>query len=240
MPPLNRHRRRLIYLLVATLVTGGGFWLWSRYPSKKVTDETITVGEEVRRYRLVAPARAASAPALLVVALHGIGDTPEAMADYSGLDRLAATGQAYVVYPETRLGMWNTIDVLAESRANNRDLPFVQRLVDRLKSQLKVERVCLVGMSNGATFALLACEACEDIDGVVAHSGASPAGLKLTARAPILMIVGDADSAADAVRVDVAELKSAGHQVEFVLESGLGHQWSTRQNGKLDHFLLAP
>ncbi|MFO0940315.1 MAG: hypothetical protein U0930_06055 [Pirellulales bacterium] len=45
----------------------------------------------------------------LIVALHGIGDTAQSMAEYSKLDRLAQTAGIVLAIPEAKNQMWKAI-----------------------------------------------------------------------------------------------------------------------------------
>ncbi|MCC9609443.1 dienelactone hydrolase family protein [Blastopirellula sp. JC732] len=235
-----RFRLALVVAAVVALVAGLVFTFWWKSPSAQVTFETIDAGGETRRYRLAVPETVPSTPLPLILVFHGIGDTPESMAAYSQLDRLAAAGKAYVVYPETRMGMWDIHKAKPEDFRENRDLPLIDRLLDRLKNQLKTDRVALVGMSNGGTFAQLAAQARSDIDLVVAHSGAKPQELVIGRMTPILLVVGTSDLVIDAVRQDASQYRAAGCTATLLEDPGLGHKWSSRFDAEIDAFLTAP
>lgn len=229
-----------ILAFVLVLIIGGVLYRapWSTQGSVVVSYGSLELEGVTRSYRLAVPDPLPETSLPLLIALHGVGDSADSMADYSQLDRLVADARCYVVYPEGRNAMWSVIGMSPDNLAENRDILFVDQLLTRLKDQLPIDGVYLVGMSNGATFAQAVMLARSDIDAVVAHSGPKPVDLPLSnATTPILLIVGADDPAANAVRRDAAAYRAAGYQVEFIEASGLGHQWSTRHNNELDQFL---
>lgn len=212
--------------------------LWNAPGSVVVSSGSLKLEGATRTYRLVVPDPLPDASLPLVIALHGVGDTTDSMAKYSQLDQIAAHARGYVVYPEGRNRMWNVIGISPDHLVENQDLQFVDQLITRLKDQLPIKSVNLVGMSNGATFAQAVMLTRSDIAAVVAHSGAKPVDLPLSdATTPILLIVGADDPAASAVRRNAAEYRAAGYHVKRIEAPGLGHQWSTRHNTEIDQFL---
>lgn len=116
-----------------------------------------------RRAATVCVPRAA-APATgwrIVLAFHGGQSHPEMMRRFSGLDELADTGRAAVVYPAgtgSRGGMltWNGGNCCGDARAEDvDDVGFVAALLDALPGYLPLDtaRVHATGMSNGAMMA---------------------------------------------------------------------------------------
>ncbi|EAQ80098.1 alpha/beta hydrolase family esterase [Blastopirellula marina] len=241
---LRKDRCMRVIVVLAMLLIGFGLVVYYRSsrnerPFIVVSIESINLDGESRSYRLTVPASRPDAPLPIVVALHGIGDSTESMAHYSQLDRLAARGECYVVYPEAYKAMWNVVGISPENLAQNRDLRFIDELLARLRNQLDIDGVYLIGMSNGATFAQALLFTRTDIDAVVAHSGSKPKGLEPSDNAsPILLIVGANDPVIDAIRRDAATYRAAGYSVQLIEAPHLGHQWSTPHNAQIEQFLL--
>ncbi len=97
----------------------------------------------------------------LVLAFHGGQSHPELMRRFSGLDALAASGRAVVVFPAgtgSREGLftWNGGNCCGEARADGSDdVGFVNALLDAVAARLPIDphRVHATGMSNGAMMA---------------------------------------------------------------------------------------
>jgi poly(3-hydroxybutyrate) depolymerase len=107
-------RRWLLYGAVATaavvLIAG---WVFINRSRVRVLNEQLTVRGETRVYRLVLPLDVEAREDLpLVFAFHGAGDTPEQMANYTGLDRLAEEGWA----------VWNPTPVLFITGSEDRQV----------------------------------------------------------------------------------------------------------------------
>ncbi len=172
----------------------------------------------------------------LVVAFHGVGDSPESMAEYSALDDLAAEQGFALVYPAAKSAMW---DVRPEGNA---DVLFFDELLQALpdRAPIDLSRVYVVGMSNGASFAqLLRGARNRDIAAIVAHSGSSP--IPITAdgyETPVMLLAGKRDGfIVEAMRDDYAEYQRAEQSAEFLVISGLGHAWSRNHNEAMWDFL---
>ena len=202
--------------------------------------EQLTVGDTARNYRIVIP-HTLPQPAPIVFAFHGTGDSTESMANYSQLDQLASRNGFIVVYPAAKNGMWATIDVSPDTLNTNPDVRFFDRLLDHLAGRYNIDRdrVYVVGMSNGGTFAqLLANARSNKIAAVVSHSGAKPAGLPPADRSfPIMLLVGTDDSASSAIQSDADQYRTSGHVVNFVSVPKLAHEWSTHYNSEIWDFL---
>jgi polyhydroxybutyrate depolymerase len=204
-------------------------------------NETILVDGTTRKYLLAVPRAMGSKPVPLVVAFHGTGDSPQSMASYSGLDHLASEKRFILVYPNAVLGMWKVMG--SESADDNRDIRFVDVLLDRLSSQfhLDPQRIYVVGMSNGASFAqLLAAHRSRRIAAVVAHSGTAPRDAPIPERAfSVMLVVGADDMAAtvDAMRAAAADYRRNAHPVELSVVERLGHEWAKSQNAQMWEFL---
>ena len=203
-------------------------------------DEVINVDGSIRHYRLVIPNRLPQERVPIIFAFHGIGNSTEEMAAYSALDRLAAEKGFILVYPVARNSMWATMNIDPENLDRNPDVLFFDRLLGHLGERFSLDpnRIYLVGMSNGASFAQLVAFVRADVAAVVAHSGPRPEELTGAIRPfPILLLVGADDTEMNGIRSDAAQYRNNGHVVELIVVSGLGHQWSTGHNGAMWDFL---
>jgi polyhydroxybutyrate depolymerase len=242
---MNRGRGLRWIIPTAVVVAIAGFATytiqlrsWNQAESRS---ESIVVDDLAREYRLVVPRSIGARPVPLVVALHGTGDTPQSMATYSGLDRLASEKGFLLVYPSAIRGRWKVED--AESGDSNGDIRFMDALLERLSSQFNLDsrRIYAVGMSNGATFAQLwGAHRSEQIAAVVAHSGAAPLGYPIPRRRfPVMLIVGSKDSQApvESIRQTAANYRRDHHPVEPIIVDDLGHEWAKSTNPQVWEFL---
>lgn len=94
----------------------------------------------------------------LVIALHGFGDHPRFIEQYSGLSRLSDKEKFIVVYPyglqntKTKKFSWNGGSCCGEAfNKKNDDVSFINQLVDQLikKYNIDPKRIYLTGFSNG-------------------------------------------------------------------------------------------
>lgn len=209
-------------------------------------DETISVGDLTRRYRLAAPqSLEAGKPIPLVFAFHGLGDSKDLMPWYSRLDDLAAREGFLLVYPDGRNRSWILVKEWAAA-----DFDFFDALLAKLSAEYPIDpdRVYLVGMSNGAYFAqLLASQRSDKIAAVAAHSGglgqlAFEKKLSLERKYGVFLVHGADDSI-----VPVAEGRRArdqykkwGFDVEYVEVPGWNHFWAHKidVNAKIWKFFL--
>ena len=234
---------RLAAILGATsiIATILAYCFWPHHIAANILpDQTIVVDEAVRQYRLVVPHSLPAEPVPILFAFHGIGDSPEGMAAYSALDRLAADSRFILVYPAARRAMWTTVNVDAENLDENPDIRFFDRLLEDLAGRFPIDpnRIHLVGMSNGASLAQLLAFARPNVAAVVAHSGPKPHGLRESARPfPIMLLAGDEDLAAEAMTSDAEEYRASKHPVELIPIPGLGHEWSKSHNAAIWEFL---
>lgn len=232
-------------LLIATLLFASGacvaFLVLREGPLNAVVrTHELRVDGETRSYRIVVP-QAASTPTPIVFAFHGIGDSPESMAAYSQLDRLAADNGFILVYPAAQNAMWSTTNVDPASLDANPDVRFFDELLSHLASDYEIDsdRVYLAGMSNGASFVqLLAVARPNQIAGLVAHSGLRPKELsRCDDPIPMMLVVGADDSAAPIMQSDAAQYRVSGHVIEYICVPRLAHAWSTRHNADMWRFL---
>lgn len=236
----GQHARFVVFASIAVVAVAFAFVPWSWGPAVDVSVVELHVDGGPRTYRLVLHRRE-SRPRPVVVAFHGTGDSPEAMVEYTGLDRLAARHGFLLVVPSGRGRTWRTVDV--GDLDEHADVRFFDRIVADLSRRYEVdrERVYVVGMSDGGRFAqLLAAARPRTVAAVVAHSASRPAaldGLESERHVPIMLVVGADDPAVGAVRADVDDYRAAGGVVEFIEVPGLGHEWSTRHNDAMWRFL---
>jgi polyhydroxybutyrate depolymerase len=198
--------------------------------------ETILVRGRPRQYRLVVPSSVDPArPTPLVFAFHGIFEGKDFMPLYSHLDGLACGKGFVLVYPEGEGRCWPLFLDLA-----NEDLAFFDALYSRLTSRYNIDlnRVYLVGMSNGAYFShLVASQRSDRVAAVAAHSGGltctwpgMPASSEINAKRkyPVLLVHGDADTVvyAEESRKARDAYEKWGHEVEYDEIANQPHHWA--------------
>ncbi|HUQ03641.1 MAG TPA: hypothetical protein VM261_14185, partial [Kofleriaceae bacterium] len=136
-----------------------------------VTAETIDVAGTPRSFVLAAPSPASSVKALVLV-LHGDGGDGAAMRGAFPLDD-ASGSAAVVAYPSGTDRSWD----LYSPAADNRDLPFLEALVDSLTTRFGIEpgHVFASGFSSGAFMvSQLACRRPTLLRAIAPHSGGAP------------------------------------------------------------------
>lgn len=243
-PSISTESNDVKRILIATallFVTSGAVFVFiqSRSIPAEISNDTLTVDGVERHYRIVIP-HGLPETAPIVFAFHGIGDSTESMALYSRLDRLAVRSGFVLVYPAALKSMWATANVDLTNPETIPDVRFFDELLENLASHrsINLNRVYLVGMSNGASFAqVLAAARAEKVAAIVAHSGAKPHDLPTKMSRPAMLIVGAEDSAMTAMQADVEQYRSHGTVVEFLSIPGLGHEWSSRHNAEMWKFL---
>jgi polyhydroxybutyrate depolymerase len=237
---VNHRRAFTTILFFGALALMACYFMYEPPPAAEVATETLTVGNITRSYRVVVP-QVLRVPAPVVFAFHGVGDTPEGMAESTRLDRLAADAGYLLVYPVGRNASWDAVEVDPEALEENADVQFFDALLERIAAQhaIDLQRIYLLGMSNGAAFAqLLAHARSHDIAAVVAHSGLCPQGLNPPEHQfPILLIVGSADHAAEAIQADFERYQAAGHDTQLIVVPGLGHEWARGRSEEAWEFL---
>jgi polyhydroxybutyrate depolymerase len=200
-------------------------------------DEKLTVGGQVREYRLVVPQSVDLAkPAPLVFAFHGMGvDSKDFMPKYTGLDDLAAKHGFILVYPNALGGAsW----ALTPRKAKD-DLAFFDALLAKTRADYRVDgdRIYLVGMSNGAYFTnFVAIERSASIAAIASHSGSLGVlgilGPRAKRKYPVMVIHGTDDRlipVEQGRKMRDAYLKE-GHLVDYIEVKGLGHTWASSIN----------
>ena len=219
------------------------WWLLRERPlDANVHTHELVVGGSRRTYRVVVPHDCTS-PTPIVFAFHGIGDSPDSMAAYCRLDRLAADNGFLLVYPAAQNSMWSTVNVDPSNFDANPDVQLFDALYSRLvlEHDIDFDRVYLTGMSNGASFIhVLATARTERIAALIAHSGLRPRELgHCDDSIPMLLLAGADDSVAAMMESNAELYRTAGCEVQFIRVRGLAHEWSTRHNAEMWRFLSA-
>ena len=142
---------------------------WNKYCTK--------VAGTKRKFKLyVPPGYQAGNPTTLTFALHGGGsfDSMNSFIGYSDLDLSAAANNTIIVYLEAYKKQWNdgrTEAIISDLADQRQDVLFFNQVLDLLKTKVTVDKVLVMGMSNGGMMTLrLACEAADRIDGVAVVS----------------------------------------------------------------------
>jgi polyhydroxybutyrate depolymerase len=198
--------------------------------------ETVKVGGETRKYRLVVPATVdLSKPAPLVMAFHGmLIDSKDLMQWYTGLNETAKKHKFLIAYPNAIKRSWGLAPVKVK-----KDLAFFDALLAKVSAAYKIDldRVYVVGMSNGGYFAhLVGKERSKTVAAVASHSGPlalqTLVGVNAARKFPVLIIHGDRDRLLPVswARENRDKYKREGHEVKYVELRGLGHVWGTKVN----------
>ena len=135
----------------------------------------LKVGNLDRSYRLHLPKNYDKNKKYpLIVAFHGLGDSPWVLEINSGLSRKADKENFIIAYPKGtgRKLSWNAgfcCGYAFENRID--DVGFAKNLIEKLKKDFAVNKVFLVGFSNGGMFAYNLSSQISDIDGVAVIAG---------------------------------------------------------------------
>lgn len=230
--------------VLVLLAVAMAYFLRSQQPT--IADKSLSSGGETRRYRVAAPIVEPARKVPLVFAFHGAGSTSQAMASGSEWDAVAAQHDLVVVYPQGIHNFW-PVPPASSPEQLARDLTFFDRMLQQCLESYPIDpdRIYLIGMSQGASFAQhLAQRRSEQIAAVAAHSHAPPTsiwGNEPARHVPIMLLVGDADRQANTAMVVQADEKyrQRGHETELVVLSDWGHRWDVDQNEAIVRFLLS-
>jgi len=198
-------------------------------------DESLTLGDQKRVYRLVVPKSVdLNKPAPLVIAFHGLLiDSKDVMPKYTKFDELAADKKFILAFPEAEGKAWG----IAPDKVKN-DLAFFDELLKTLQAKYKIDpdRIYVLGMSNGGYFAhLVGKERSKTVAAVTSHSGPlglqTLLGIKADRKFPVMIVHGDKDNimSVDFARENRDKYKKEGHEVLYVEVAGMGHEWATKQ-----------
>ena len=164
--------------------------------------DTIRIGEEVRRYTLVAPPKSFSGPRPTIFVLHGGGGNGRKMRNHFNFDHFAKQDGVLQVFPDGLNNHWNDGRLGGEGkndRTRNNDIVYLITLAEKLikEGRAKTDQIFVVGVSNGGMMTQrLLCESPQTFKAGVSLIAGLPTGLKTCkpkiAR-PILMINGDQD-----------------------------------------------
>ncbi|HMO11205.1 MAG TPA: hypothetical protein PKB06_06850, partial [Actinotalea sp.] len=145
--------------------------------------ETVTVDLDGRPFRLHVPTGYDdSGPAALVVGLHGYTSRAEELDSYLGL-AAAADERAFLrALPEGETNdagdrYWNAVPggCCDFYGAGTDDVEYLSRLLSTVQDSYDVDRVALVGPSNGGFMAQrFACDREDGVDGIAALAGPLP------------------------------------------------------------------
>ncbi len=218
--------RRLLLGAMATLAVAEA----SAQPGYAVAEfRTLDVGRDRRRFRLFAPRHSAGRP--LVLAFHGVSDSPADMAAYSRLDQAAAEHGWMLAYPEAATSRWPYFS----AHRMEREARFCSALISHLTTTLGADRnrVHLTGMSGGAFFInVVASRLSEEVASIAAHSGGlgilGRDGINARRKYPVLVIHGQDDrvTPVENGRAMAAQYQREGHAVEMVEYPDWGHRWA--------------
>lgn len=239
-----------IVLFVAICLAAGAVWwriwsTWRVYEVDVIPSVEIDVAGDHRTYRLVAPHVPPKELMPVVIAFHGIGESPESLVAATELNRLVADRGILLICPQSRGRAWMTIGEDAADPESNEDLQLFDAILAQLgeRGDIDLRRVYAVGMSNGASFAqLLAAHRSDQIAAVAAHSGTLPREAqrsKPRRTFPVMLLVGldESPAAIQTYREEAARYERAGHEVQLVEIAGVGHAWDVRQNDTIWEFL---
>jgi polyhydroxybutyrate depolymerase len=167
----------IVAAVVCLLVLGACGDKPRRVTSAPLQHGELSVGGQVRKYRVFAPATLPSTKlAPLVMVLHGGGNSGEAIAQTTQLDRFASTDEFIAVYPEGLNGYWNGGFCCGSASANDvDDVGFLAALIERLAGEYRIDRtrVSVVGVSNGGIMAYrFACARADLVTAVASVAGA--------------------------------------------------------------------
>ncbi|MET3121410.1 poly(hydroxyalkanoate) depolymerase family esterase [Oxalobacteraceae bacterium GrIS 2.11] len=113
----------------------------------------------------------------LMIMLHGCGQNALALAESSGMNRIAARKRFFVLYPEQNMlanaqGCWNWFDT--RSGRAQREVNLIGILIDQICASQQIDsgRIALAGLSAGASMAaFMAISHPERFKAVAMHSG---------------------------------------------------------------------
>ncbi len=166
---------------------------------------TVELDVDGRAVRLhLPPGHDAAAPVPLVVGLHGYTSNATELDSYFGLTAAADERGFLLALPEGTVDpsgdqFWNALEggCCDFSGSGVADSTFVSRLIEEVETAYAIDRVVLVGHSNGAYLAhRVACDHADQVTAIAALAGTLPADVARCAPSravTVLHIHGDAD-----------------------------------------------
>jgi len=218
-------KRPLVVLIVSCLLTVG----YGLSKNKVVKQSLAFQGREITYYLFVPEELDPSAPAPLVITLHGSGRNGQSLVDY--WKKLAVKNKLIIVGPDAANPAGWAIP------ADGPDA--IAALADYLTTQYKIDakRVYLFGHSAGAGFALILSVLEPDYFAATAvHAGALPSPQSLSPffslsdrKTPIAIWVGDRDAffPVPMVQNTCDVLKGGGFDVKLEVMKGHDHWYYT-------------
>jgi polyhydroxybutyrate depolymerase len=191
-----------------------------------------TVGGMERSYAVHAPDRKPPAAGFpLVLAFHGGGSNGAGMMRMTGLNAVADTRGAIVVYPDGVDRHWN--DGRSTIKNKTDDVAFVNAILDEVGRRYAVDRgrIFATGASNGALFVQrLGCELSSRVAAIAPLAGPMPADLASHCRpaqpVSVLQIEGDSDPIMPFAGGKVADFGGIGEGGVVISTSDTMAQWS--------------
>jgi polyhydroxybutyrate depolymerase len=181
-------------------------------------------------------------PVPLVLAFHGSGSTGKDFAQQSNLNEISDEGGFILVYPDGYEGQWaDGRGTTPPEQAGVDDVAFVSALIDKLSSELDVDknRIYVTGFSNGGIFAQrLGCQLADKITAMVSVSGTMAANISEQCQparpVPTLLFMGTDDPSVpfDGGEVDGdqgIDLSAVETTQQWVLHNGCSATPSTTQ-----------
>jgi polyhydroxybutyrate depolymerase len=138
----------------------------------------------------------------LMLAFHGSSATGKSLAQESHFNTIADAGGFIVVYPDGYQEQWaDGRGTTPPEQAGVNDVEFVSDLIDKLTSELTVDksRIYVTGMSNGGIFSeRLACELAGKITAIASVSGTMAANTSQQCQParpiPVMLFMGTNDT----------------------------------------------
>jgi polyhydroxybutyrate depolymerase len=158
-------------------------------PSSEPERRSIDIDGRPREYLISRPPGGATG---IVLSLHGRGSTATMQASFSGMDRLARTEGAVVVFPQGSV----VIDRRGYMWDGSTDLPYLTRLIERTREEFRGvrTRVCVSGMSAGAWMACAyAAARADDVAALGAVAGLRPPPVPPVRQVPVIAFHGMKD-----------------------------------------------
>ena len=251
--PNKRFGIRFFYFLIGILFVGGFIYSFVGRPSKiSVSQKTIDVDGEQRKYRLAVPHGLSTSPSNkipVVIALHGALDTTDEMANYTSLDDVAHENGFLLVYLQGRQLNWPPYIPTENPDILQPDIRFLESVCDLMESKHNADpnRIYLVGVSQGGAMAnALIAKCSERFAAAICNCGWLPkpldqSPLETRNKCPMLFISGEQDRQVTptAVRTAHDSFEQAGHPVTFHSLKNAGQGWNSQQVNPLVWSYLA-